>query len=93
MLIALFILSTLILFAALYVALPDSVELYHRFMHGHVVDCPDRHQQSTVIVSPGIAAGSAPIVRPILVVKGCVFWPENRKCRRHCTAQLRCRMS
>lgn len=93
MIVALFAVSMLVSFVALFVALPECVQVYHRFMHGHLVECPDRHQQSTVIVSPGIAAGTSPIVGTILVVKGCAFWPENRKCRRHCVAQLRCKMS
>lgn len=81
--------STLVLFTALYMALPGSVEVYHRFMRNHFVECPDNHQQSTVTVSPAVAAGTSVIAGTVLFVKGCTRWPEHRGCRRHCRSQLR----
>lgn len=91
MFVVLLLISTMVSFAALLVALPQCVEVYHRFIRGHLVECPERHQQSTVTVSAGIAAGTSAIVGPILVVRGCALWPENRRCERHCVSQLRCR--
>jgi hypothetical protein len=80
--------STMVSFVALLVALPQCAQVYHRFIRGHVVECPERHQQSTVMVSAGIAAGTSVILNPVLVVRGCALWPENKRCRRRCVAQL-----
>jgi hypothetical protein len=85
----LFAISFLVSSAALFVALPRCVEIYHRFARGHLVECPESKRQSTVVVSPGIAAGSSAIAGPLLVVRGCALWPENRHCKRRCIAQLR----
>ena len=81
--------STVILLAALYKALPESMEVYHRFTRDHMVECPDNNQQSTVAISPVVAAGTSAIVGTVLVIKECTRWPEHRRCRRDCKAQLR----
>lgn len=86
----LLMISTVTSFVALLVALPQCVEVYNRFVRAHLVECPEKHQQSTVAVSAGIAAGTSALAAPMLVVKGCALWPENRRCRRHCVSQLRC---
>ena len=82
------LISTIVSFVALLVALPECAEVYHRFMRGHLVECPERHQQSTVAVSPVIAASTSAIAGTLLVVRGCALWPEHKCCSRRCITQL-----
>lgn len=86
------LISLCVSFVALLVALPACAKVYHTFLRGQLVECPENHRQATVAVSPIIAAGTSAIIPTVLFVKGCALWPEHRSCKRNCTAQLRCRM-
>ncbi|MFN0157142.1 MAG: hypothetical protein ACKVRP_03610 [Bacteroidota bacterium] len=76
-------------FAALLTVLPQSVNVYRHFARAHFVECPEKHQQSTVAISAGIAATTSAVVRPVLVVTACALWPVGRRCSRKCIAQIR----
>lgn len=82
------VMSVVVSFAALLVTLPQCIEVYRQFTRGHFVECPETHQQSTIAVSAGIAAGTSAITRPVLVVTACVLWPV-KCCSRRCIAQIR----
>lgn len=90
MIILLFIISFLINFIAISLAMPTIINTYQRFSRGKLVVCPEKKQQATVALSPRIAALSAILIpREIRVVKACSLWPELDCCRRACTVQIR----
>lgn len=84
----LFILSFIINFIAIIVAMPTIINTYQRYSRGKLVQCPEKQQQATIVLSPKIAALSAVFSpKEIRVVKECSLWPYV-DCTRACTAQL-----
>jgi len=87
--VGLFLLSFIVLFVALTVALPGCIETYTRYRRGHFVICPETQRQGAVVLSAGLAAASSALLTTHLHVKGCTLWPEQRPCSRRCLAQVR----
>lgn len=88
MVVFLFVLSFLVNFVAITMALPTVIDTYRRYSRGKLVTCPERNQQATIAVAPKIAAASAVFSpREIRIVKACSLWPDVH-CTRACTAQL-----
>lgn len=88
MVIFLFVLSFLINFIAITLALPTIAETYRRYSRGKLVTCPEQNRQATIALSPKLAAISVVFVpREIRVVKECSLWPAV-KCSRACIAQV-----
>ncbi|MBX2990183.1 MAG: hypothetical protein KF749_03335 [Bacteroidetes bacterium] len=86
----LFVISFLINFVAISIAMPTIVDTYQRYSRGKLVICPEKKQQATVAVSPRIAAVSSVLIpKEIRIVKACSLWPEMDCCHRACTAQIR----
>ncbi len=86
----LFVISFLINFVAISIAMPTIVDTYQRYSRGKLVICPEKKQQATVAVSPKIAAVSSVLIpKDIRIVKACSLWPEMDCCHRACTAQIR----
>ncbi|MDL1891592.1 hypothetical protein FBQ87_01690 [Sphingobacteriales bacterium CHB3] len=86
----LFVISFLINFVAISIAMPTIVDTYQRYSRGKLVICPEKKQQATVAVSPRIAAVSSVLIpKDIRIVKACSLWPEMDCCHRACTAQIR----
>jgi hypothetical protein len=89
MLVFLFILSFIVNFIAIAVAIPTIVSTYQRYSRGKLVVCPEKNQQATIALSPKIAAISAVFVsKEIRVVKECSLWSEMPHCTRACAAQV-----
>ncbi len=89
MIVFLFILSFLINFIAITVAIPTIINTYQRYSRGKLVTCPEKQQQATIALSPNIAAVSSVFSpKEIRVVKACSLWPYAH-CTRACTAQVR----
>lgn len=85
-----FFISLLVTFAALTVALPTCVEVYHRYRRSHFVQCPKTRREASVVVSPGVAAASSAFLPThIHFIKSCSLWPEYRRCGCRCLSQLR----
>jgi hypothetical protein len=88
MIVLVFILSLLVNFVAITVALPTILNTYQRYSRGKLVVCPERHQQATIALSPKIAAISAVFVpKEIRLIKACSLWPDVH-CTKQCIAQL-----
>jgi hypothetical protein len=88
MVVFLFILSFLINFIAITVALPTIADTYRRYSRGKLVTCPEENRQATIAVSPKIAAISAVFApKEIRVIRECSLWPAVQ-CSRACLAQL-----
>lgn len=86
----LFVISFLINFIAISVAMPTIIDTYQRYSRGKLVICPEKKQQATIALSPKIAAVSSVFsTKEIRVVKACSLWPEMECCHRACTAQVR----
>jgi len=86
---ALVIISCLVTFAALTVALPSCVGIYRRYRRGLLVSCPETRRQASIDLSAALAATTSAFVPPQLHIKGCTMWPEQRQCGRSCVKQLR----
>jgi hypothetical protein len=86
---ALLIVSFLVTTAALTVALPTCLQVYHRFRRSRPMPCPETGEAASVAVSAGLAATSSAFVSPQLRVKGCTLWPVHRDCGRSCLGHLR----
>jgi hypothetical protein len=85
-----FILSFLINFIAISLAMPTIINTYRRYSRGKLVICPETKQQATVALSPKIAAVTAVLSpKEIHIVKACSLWPEMGYCSKACTAQVR----
>ncbi len=89
MTVTLFIVSFLVTTAALTVALPRCIEVYHRFRRTRAMACPETGKPASVAVSAGLAATSSAFVSPHLHVKGCTLWPVHGDCGRSCLGRLR----
>jgi len=87
--ITLLIVSFLVTSAALTVALPSCLEVYHRFRRARHFSCPETDKPASVVLSAGVAATSSAFVSTQLHVKGCTLWPVHRNCGRSCLAHLR----
>ena len=87
--VGLFLISFIVLFVALTVALPGCIETYTRCRRGHFVICPETQRQGAVALSPGLAAASSVLLTTKLHIKGCTLWPEQRPCSRRCLIQVR----
>jgi hypothetical protein len=87
--VGLFLLSFIVLFVALTVALPGVVEVYTRCRRGHFVVCPETQKQGAVVVSAGLAAASSALLPTKFRIKDCTLWPEQRPCSRRCLLQVR----
>jgi hypothetical protein len=88
MIVFLFIISFLINFVAIVVAMPTIINTYQRYSRGKLVTCPEKQQQATIALAPKIAAVSAVFSpREIRIVRACSLWPY-KKCTRECTAQV-----
>lgn len=86
----LFVISFLVNFVAISIAMPTIVDTYQRYSRGKLVICPEKKQQATVAVSPRIAAVSSVLIpKDVRIVKACSLWPEMDCCHRACTAQIR----
>lgn len=86
----LFVISFLINFVAISIAMPTIVDTYQRYSRGKLVICPEKKQQATVAVSARIAAVSSVLIpKDVRIVKACSLWPEMDCCHRACTAQIR----
>lgn len=89
MVLFLFILSFIVNFVAITVAMPTIIDTYRRYNRGKLVVCPDNKQEATIALAPKIAAVSAVFIpKEIRVVKACSLWPEMRHCGKACLAQL-----
>lgn len=90
MLLLLFILSLIINFVAITVAIPTIINTYQRYSRGKLVVCPEKQQQATIALSPKIAALSAVFIpKEVRVVKACSLWEGNPQCNHACVAQVR----
>lgn len=88
MILLVFVLSLLVNFVAITVALPTFLHTYQRYSRGKLVVCPERRQQATVALSPKIAAISAVFApKEIRLIKACSLWPDVH-CAKQCIAQL-----
>lgn len=88
MIIFLFILSFLVNFVAITVALPTIINTYQRYSRGKVVVCPEKNQQATIALAPKIAAVSAVFIpKEIRIIKDCSLWPYVQ-CTRACRVQV-----
>lgn len=84
----LFILSFLVNFLAITVALPTIIDTYQRYTRGKLVMCPEKNQQATIAFAPKIAAISAVFIpKEIRIVKDCSLWPYVQ-CTRACRLQV-----
>jgi len=89
MLIFLFVLSFIINFLAITLALPTIADTYRRYARGKLVVCPENNQQATVAVSAKLAALTSILLpKELRTVKECSLWPAVN-CRRACRFQLR----
>lgn len=87
--VGLFLLSFIVVFIALTVALPGVVEVYTRCRRGHFVVCPETQKQGAVVLSAGLAAASSAFLSTKLRIRDCTLWPEQRPCSRSCLSQVR----
>ncbi len=88
MIVFLFILSFLVNFIAITVALPTIIDTYQRYTRGKLVMCPEKNQQATIAFAPKIAAITAVFIpKEIRIVKECSLWPSVQ-CTRACRLQV-----
>jgi hypothetical protein len=63
-------------------------EAYETFRRPKFVYCPEMRRESTIVISPGIAALTSVAAAPKLVIRTCGFWPERGNCDRECLKQV-----
>lgn len=89
MLLFLFILSFVLNFIAISIAIPTITDTYRRYQRAKLVICPEKKQEATIAVSPKVAATTVMFVPDeIRVIRACSLWPYAA-CSKACTAQLR----
>ncbi len=88
MLLFLFILSFILNFVAISIAIPTITDTYRRYQRAKLVVCPEKNQEATIAVSPRIAATTVMFVpNEIRVIRACSLWPYS-PCTKACAAQL-----
>ena len=87
--VVLLVVSVVVTAAAVTIALPSCIEIFHRLRSRRRLSCPETDKQASVALSAGLAATTSAFIPPQLHVKGCTLWPEHRECGRSCLGRFR----
>ena len=78
----------IVVFAALYFAVPFAIGTYMKYRGPMVVTCPETRKTVGVEVDVKHAALTATVGHPDLRLRSCTRWPEKRDCGQECLLQI-----